>query len=194
VKGDAKKGKAGQDREDEIRELVRRAHEGDAGVLPRLRRLLDERPEVWRQAGDLARHAEQCLLDVLAGKSLFAREAVGRKLAELKAGLAGPEPTPLERLLVERIALAWLQVHHLDLEVAALPGGQAAGPPGVYAQRRLDSAQRRYLQSIKALATIRKLLTPRLAPLEVSRRLGAGASGEPVQGGAAPGRRLGVLN
>jgi hypothetical protein len=193
VKGDAKQGPPEKDQE-QIRELVRRAHDGDAGVLPRLRRLLDGRPEVWRQAGDLARHAEQCLLDLLAGRSLFAREAVERKLAELKAGLAGPEPTPLERLLVDRIGLCWLQVHSFDLAAAALPRGQAAGPPGVYAQRRLDSAQRRYLQAIKALATVRKLLPPRLAPLEVSRRLGAGASCEPVQGGAAPGRRPGVLN
>jgi hypothetical protein len=193
VKGEAKRELTAKDQE-QLRELVRRAHEGDAGVLPRLRRLLDERPEIWEQAGDLARHAEQALLELVAGRSLFAREAVGRKLAELKAGLAGPEPTPLERLLVERIAVCWLEVHHLDLEVAALPRVPAAGPPGVYAQRRLDSAQRRYLQAIKALATVRKLLLPRLAPLEISRRLGAGASCEPVQGGAAPGRRLGVLN
>jgi hypothetical protein len=192
VKDDAKKELTAKDQE-QLRDLVRRAHEGDAGVLPRLRRLLDERPELWEQAGDLARHAEQALLELVAGRSLFAREAVERKLAGLKAELAGPGATPLERLLVDRVGLCWLQVHSLDLEAAALPRQLAAGPPGVNAQRRLDSAQRRYLQAVKALATVRKLLTPPLAPLEVSKRLGAGDP-EPARDGVAPGRRLGVLN
>jgi hypothetical protein len=44
--------------------------------------------------GDLAWHAEQSLVGLASGPSLRAREAVGRHLAELKAEVAGPGPSP----------------------------------------------------------------------------------------------------
>src|SRR3954454_18710095 len=131
----------------ELQRLLAQAHEGDLAVLPELRAALDRQPELWKQVGDLAAHAELAMLRLVAGNDLFALEAMKRRLAELKAELAGPSPSVLERLLVDRVGVCWLQVHYLDL--AALSGTSAGNTPqGVWAQRRLDSAQRRYLHSI----------------------------------------------
>jgi hypothetical protein len=153
---------------DEIRVLLDRAQRGDQTVLPALKELLDERPELWREFGNLAWHAEQALLNLASGKSLLAREAIGRKLAELRSELAGATPPPLEKLLVDRIVLCWLHVHLAELDVAGLDQkGQLRGAPGREAQQRLDRAHHRFLSSIKQLTTVRKLLQPSLTPLEL---------------------------
>src|SRR5262249_27073610 len=74
------------------------------------------------------------------------------------AELAGPAPTPLERLLVERIAACWLHLHHLELIYASKES--MALELGIYFQRSLTAAQKRYLSAIKTLATVRRLALP----------------------------------
>lgn len=91
-----------------VNELVRRAQAGDTRVLAALRKIKDA--SWWEEMGDLARNAETSLLTAVGSENGFLREAVPRRLAALKAELAGASPTPLERVLVERIAACWLQV------------------------------------------------------------------------------------
>ena len=75
---------------DELRSLVERARRGEAAALPPLRRLLDAHPEVWRRAGDLARHVEAAWVDLLAGDDPLGREAVRRRADQLRRELASP--------------------------------------------------------------------------------------------------------
>src|SRR5579871_147002 len=110
---------------EELGLLLARAERGDQGVLDELKAFLDAHPEVWHQAGDLAWHAEMALLDLAAGKNLLLKESISRKLAELKRELA--PASPLERLLAERIAVTWLQVHHCDVDLVAVQKGDASG-------------------------------------------------------------------
>ena len=56
--------------------LVDAANRGDAASLKRLRQVLDERPEIWRRAGDLASHVEQTWIRLAAGRLDWA-DAVG---------------------------------------------------------------------------------------------------------------------
>src|SRR4051794_11445512 len=87
----------------EIRErlqrLGRRAEQGDGTALPELRAALDANPWVWDRYGDLAQQSQAAWLRLIAGPDLLLRESVERKAAQLRAELAGPEPSPLERLL-----------------------------------------------------------------------------------------------
>src|SRR4051812_8117097 len=103
---------------DELRGLLDRARRGDADALPALRAALDEHPGIWRHCGDLAAHAERAWIALAAGPDLLLREALGRRLTALKADLAGTNPTPLERLLVDRVAATWLQVAYADAAAA----------------------------------------------------------------------------
>jgi hypothetical protein len=64
--------------------------------------------------GELARLSQSTLIAKFSGKNLAFREALSRKLELLRAELAGPGPTPLERLLVERVVSCWLHLHHLE--------------------------------------------------------------------------------
>lgn len=155
--------------DDELTAIVRRAEQGDSDVLPELRRLLDGYPEIWHNHGDLALHATSAWLDLVAGENLVQRECLERKLAELRDGVAGGAASPLERLLAERVMIGWLQAWYADYACARL----RARNPGLAAlnaaEKRQGSAQHRYLQAVKVLATVRKLCKPALSPYDLAR-------------------------
>lgn len=139
--------------------LLQRAQQGDLTVLPELQEALTTHPEIWQEVGDLAEHAEMSLLTAIAGKNLLAKESIHLKLAELKDGLAQGTTSPLESLLIARIAVCWLHVNHLEMSAArALVIDSGQSRESVYAQKCLDSANRRYLYAIRQLALVRKLL------------------------------------
>lgn len=147
---------ADRGREEELRKVVEQAHKGDVTVLPQLRQLLDDNPALWRQIGDLARHAEEALVGLAAGDSLILRESITRKLSELKAELAAG--SPLERLLVDRVAACWVAANHADAVFGQSRGLKA--PREGQLRRRQDSAHKRLLEALKLLATVRRLLGP----------------------------------
>ena len=152
---------------DELAQLLKRAEAGDRSVLPQLRRALDGDPDLWRGYGNLAAHAEASLAMLAAGPNLLLAESLRRKLAELKAELGGESPSPLEKLLAERISASWLQTAYFDGLLAQAAG---AGEARLKVLRQMqDSAHRRHLASLKQLAVVRRLLRPAPSPLELLR-------------------------
>jgi hypothetical protein len=151
----------------DLAQLLKRAEAGDRSVLPQLQRALDGNPDLWRGYGDLAAHAEASLAMLAAGPNLLLAESLKRKLAELKAELGGESPSPLERLLVERVTATWLQTNYHDGLVAQAAG---AGEARLKVLRQMqDAAHRRHLASLKQLAVVRRLLRPAPSPLELLR-------------------------
>ena len=146
----------------ELTALVKRVQSGEIAALPQLRSVLDANPNIWRVIGDLASHAEETLLRLIAGNDVLGHEAIRRKLADLKSRLADDTPTQLEALLIERIGLCWLATHFAEIDAAdARLKDQGLSSASLLSQKRLDSAHRRYAHAIRALATIRHLLKPR---------------------------------
>lgn len=143
---------------EEMRKFLKRAQSGDASTLPVLRKMLENPATVDQFGGDLGRQAALSLIDAAAGENLAFKEALTRKLELLRAELSGPNPTPLERLLVERIVACWLQVQDADVRYAQAKNLSLEW--GDYYQRRMDRANKRYLTAIKTLATVRKLALP----------------------------------
>jgi hypothetical protein len=142
----------------ELRDVLERGQTGDATALPELKKAFDEHPALAGMLGDMPRLAFGVLLDAVAGPSLTAREAIGREAARLWEQLAGPDAPVLERLLAERVALTWMEVHHADTGLAsALKTRPAESPQMQAAERRAHAAQARYLAAIEALATVRTL-------------------------------------
>ena len=74
----------------------------------------------------------------------------------MRKDLDGPDPSPLERLLAERIVACWLQLQYVDA-IYAQNLDDMNMAQSEYHQRGLDRLHRRYLSSIKTLAQIRKL-------------------------------------
>jgi hypothetical protein len=101
----------------------------------------------------------------------------------MREELAGADAPPLEGLLADRVVTCWLQVHHFDLTAAPAKG---AGPAqDVAPQRRQGAAQSRYLQAVRALAQLRRLLRPAALPVALALRPVA----EAQPGGGKPSGR-----
>jgi hypothetical protein len=146
--------------EREMQDIIRRAKSGDESVMPALRGLLDQIPEIRELLGsEINRTVEYSLCKALAGDKHHAfYEAIKRKLAAMRAELEGDAPSALESLLVDRIAACWLQVHEIDLRYAQ--AGECSQTQMESLVRRQNGAHKRYLSAVKALAVVRKLGIP----------------------------------
>jgi len=147
-----------------IAKLIKGAEMGDKKAISLVRKELNSESAIWEQMGNLAFQAKRAMVEAAVGDREILQKAVYRKLAKMHEELAGPAPTPLEQLLVERVLLCWLHVHYADA-VYAQRMKDLGREWGEYFQRRQDRAHRRYLSSIRTLAQVRRLLTP---PVQVN--------------------------
>jgi hypothetical protein len=143
---------------EEIGALVKRARKGDRTALPGLREVLCRPGFVDLLGGNLAQQAERSFIEAAAGNNLLFKETLTRKLEELRAELAGPNPTPVEKLLVERVVACWLQVQDADMRYAQAKDLSLRWLE--YYQHRMDRAHARFLAAVKALAAVRRLAVP----------------------------------
>ena len=142
-----------------ITKVLKRAQAGDRSALPDLQQLYAQAPGlIDTEGGDLAARAELYLVCAITGKNLAFREALFSKLKIMRAELCGPNPTSLEKLLVERVVATWLYAYHADCTYAQARDITFAH--GDYLQRQQDRAHRRYLSAIRTLAVVRRLALP----------------------------------
>ena len=134
---------------EKLRDLIDRAQDGDRNALPALRRVLDEEPRIARFV-DLARNVERSLIKNMSGDDMFSQEAIPRNLKAMRKEIGGENPSPLERLLAERITVCWLELQYFQA-LYAQHSGDLSITQSDYHQRRIDKAHRRYLSSIKSL-------------------------------------------
>ena len=158
--------------------LVRKANSGDAAALPEVRRILDELPDLGRFLGaDLAQNAIDSLLSVIAPDELARQEAIRRQINSMAADLLGGQPTPVERICVERISAAWLHAVYLDNLYA-----QADDAPASHMEhlsRMQNRANQRLSLAVKTFGTVRRLASP----LEVNVNVAASVKTEARQPG-----------
>lgn len=164
----------------EMLALVRRAEKGDEKTLPLLREIL-KRTAYLEACGNLAALARNTLIDKFAGKNLALQEGLRQKLESLRAELAGPDPTPLERLLAERIAACWLHLYQLEATYAGKDSMSLE--LAMHYQKSIDRAHKRYLSAIKTLATVRKLALPVLQVNIAKKQVNVAGSCLPPDGG-----------
>jgi hypothetical protein len=95
---------------------MKRAENGDASALSALKERLPQEIDIFllEEYGQLGQTAENALVKAVAGGNLLHVEGLKLKAERLKADLAGPDPSPLERLLVERIVCCWILATYAD--------------------------------------------------------------------------------
>jgi hypothetical protein len=162
---------------DALAKLFGPASKGDKKALKRYREFLATAEEtlpaeIWKRyldnlcvsfGGDPARTAFDAMLGFHCGTDLIQREMVERRLAALRAELAGENPSPLERLLVERVVACWLDVWVIDKAYYDFMNEQNRMiATGDHYQRARDRSHRRLLMATKALKTIREQVLPNL--------------------------------
>jgi hypothetical protein len=104
------------------------------------------------------------LIDWAAGKdgNEKTKAKLRDELCSVAAELAGPSPSPAERMLAETAATAWFayRLHEAAYAAGATGEGGMSLAQSEHAQRRMDRAHRRLLSTLKALAHVRRLALP----------------------------------
>ena len=143
-----------------LTKLLRKAEQGDEETLVVMREWLDNNPPTRDRIGDWARRARDSLVKLTA-KNPVIQEALHSKLSALRREIGGPDPSPLEDLLAQRIAACWLHLHYLETIYALnVENNGLSGRWSESMQRSIGRAQKRYLSAIKTLVQVRRLLGP----------------------------------
>jgi hypothetical protein len=139
-------------------ELVKKAEKGTKKAIPEIRETLERHPHLSWKISNLSRLAEGLFIERMSrDEDLAAKEAMKRQLACMREEVAGDNPSPLERLLAERVVATWLQVQLFEGMYASAMYKSMTLTQADYQQKRVDKAHRRHLSAVKALAQIRKM-------------------------------------
>ena len=139
------------------KEIMRRAQAGDTSVVPALRRILREDDDELIDSGHLARMA---LARAAAREGdLLTREIYIRQMEKDAEELAGPNPSPLEKMLAEKVAISRFRCYYYE-SLSVLQLGQGTLQIDDHRHKRLARANRDFLAACKALAQVRKLELP----------------------------------
>ena len=126
--------------------------------------------------GDMLKANEEALILRAEPEDLLRREAIRRRLAELRRDLVGPEPcSAVEQIIIDRAVLCWLATQDAEARVIH----SADNIPQGFLQKRLDKSQARLLAVLKALDQIRRKTS-------VSHRLSVKVLGDLNLGSQAP--------
>jgi len=100
--------------------------------------------------------------------ALVSREALKDELKAIRASLRHSNSTPLEDLLIEDIALAFVLLRKAQHLLADFKQGPIQDIQ--LRESRLDRAMNRYLSAIRTLAQVRRLQIPTLVQLNVAQQ------------------------
>jgi hypothetical protein len=141
-----------------LRTLIDKAQGGDERAALDIRKILDGSPDLaWRFINGPGKLAESALIDTFTkDDDLSSQELLKHQLESMRIEVAGQNPSPLERLLAERVVATWLEVQ-LFSGLYAMGMKNETRSQGDYRQKRLDRAHRRHLSALKAMAQIRKM-------------------------------------
>jgi hypothetical protein len=154
--------------------LIERTRQGDREAPAELQRVLDNNAATWESYGrSLAEAAERAWVAMATGSDPQLAAALVGQLQALKAELiGGTESLPvLERLLVERIVINWLQTCVVDIVLAQTNWGAIGAGHAKFLTQFLARAQGLLVSAIKALAQVRTSLRQSLSPLQIATRL-----------------------
>jgi len=142
--------------QEDFEELVQLANSGDEDALVQLRETLDKHPTIWEHMGDMAKHAQIAMVNLIANGNKVMAESLGRTTAKMKEELLRPSPSKLEELAAERVVACWLEMEYLNTTYP-IAEGETLGQAN-FVLRQKESAERRFNTAVKSLSTLRKLV------------------------------------
>jgi hypothetical protein len=125
----------------------------------------------WEALGDLTSDTARRLAALAHGHLDVSPYAFRDRMQTIADAAAGPDLSPLERLLADRIGLCWghLALAESDYLRRLNEGGLSLPMADFFDRdRHRDRAHRRYLQAVKALAQVRKLLGAAVTQINIT--------------------------
>jgi hypothetical protein len=108
--------------------------------------------------GSSAEWLKRTIVRKAAGENVAVQEAIAGQIESVRSELAGPDPTPMERLLAERAALCWMLVNWYENSVQDCDRMSIA--QANHHQAKIGRAHSRFLSAVRTLAQVRKLALP----------------------------------
>ena len=125
-----------------------------------LQRLFAKYPDLWRSV-DMAETAVWLMIQK-EGDGMAVSAALNANYEGKTRDLGRPQDGPLEAMLVAHVALCWLRLQMMEQKYTRAASQSMSLAQGDYWERKLSSAQRRYLRAAETLARIRRLALPAL--------------------------------
>lgn len=141
------------------RDILLKANGGEAD-REEVRQVFDEYPQLSELWGDLAQTARRIVIDLVANKDVLHQESLKAHLSQMQQKLAQPGDGELERLLAERVVLAWLVLHEAEVRRATRWHGSIAFTDAGFWDRHVSKLQSDFLRACRTLAVVRGLDKP----------------------------------
>lgn len=126
--------------------------------LEALRKELDEKPELALLIGNIHKQVFSGILDQATKHSAMFRECAERYVKEMKSELGYHSSTFVEKMLIDEIIMRWLRLQITESDHKNTTCKSHTITEGLYVDKRLHLAQKRYLQSIETLAKVRRMI------------------------------------
>jgi hypothetical protein len=143
--------------------MSQRAGAGDEEASRALIEACRTVPKLWEIMSILSSMAVRSWVDLIASDRPGAevtRRTIEKEIERKRKEVAGEDPSPLELLLAERVALCWVAVTHADAQYTRKLKEGMSFREGEYYSKRCEQTQRQLLKAIESLARVRRLLTP----------------------------------
>ena len=116
-----------------------------------------ENPELWKKIANLSGRIQESVVEKFS-ESHLVRESYRHKLSAMRDSLGWNDSSEIEKILIEQVCLNWLR--HNFMEMVHFEKTQASHnvETGLYWDKILTGAQKRYLRACESLAKVRKLL------------------------------------
>lgn len=116
----------------------------------------NRRLELWREVASAGYLAELMVIEN-AHATPALKECWKQRLQVMKKDLGNEGAPMLEQLLIQHAALCWLRLTLAELSYSGVMKGSITLTLGVYMEKRLTMAQRRFTRACETLAKVRKL-------------------------------------
>jgi hypothetical protein len=155
-----------------LAELFERARQqangGDLRAREALRTYLDGHPDAVERLGNLARLAEETMLQNVSGGEWLTQEAVRRDAVRRREALAGPAPTLLETMAIDRVVACWMGMQDVRITRSQARADFATQK---YWDQREEQAYRLYDAALRSLALLRGPLADSVRPAATEDRI-----------------------
>ena len=132
--------------------------------IKEIRKLFGNNPQLYFEKCDMVQSAIENIIDLTKG-NLLSKESLRMNVQAIQLNLGYNDALPIERVLIEQVALNWLRMVCTEFSYTYITNSAANLKSLVYWERRLSMTQKRYLKAIETLARIRKItgagITPR---------------------------------
>jgi len=113
--------------------------------------------ELWRSMYGIAQVAELTMLSRASFLTDAIRECWRDRLRQVRLDLGFDGAPEVEKQLISHVALCWLRLNLVEHSYTSNTSGEHTLTAGIYWEKRLTAAQRRYTRAVETLSKVRAL-------------------------------------